>query len=292
MREANGPRRRRVREGEEMGVKKSLLKKAARLLIKLGVSPWFRIRQPGFILRYYPSSMSRILWVDQHLGRMSYADDQRFFRRYLRAGDVVVDVGANIGFFTMISSLAVGESGKVTAVEAHPRTFEYLRGNVTLNKARNVRLFNVALGDEERTVRFSDKKSDDRNAIVDDESGLAVPMKRLDGLGVDDAELALLKIDVEGYEKFVIEGGRDLLKRVRCVYFEVVEKHFAQFGYTGEDLLRLIVDQGFEILEIQGEAVRRVSPENPAVSSKNLAAVRDLDDFLGRTGLQLTRNDT
>ena len=90
--------------------------------MKSGFSSLFKIKQEGFSLKFYPSSMSRVLWVDQYLSQERYKEGQRFFRSYLRPNDVVVDVGANIGFFTLMSSILVGKFGKVYAIEAHPKT--------------------------------------------------------------------------------------------------------------------------------------------------------------------------
>lgn len=104
-----------------------------RILMKFGLSRLFCIKQKEVVLRFYPSSISLARWLDP-----SKAPDsvETFFRRYARPGDVVIDAGANIGFFTLISSVLVGDFGKVYAIEAHPRVFKYLEGNVVLNKCK------------------------------------------------------------------------------------------------------------------------------------------------------------
>jgi len=196
-----------------MSIKKSLLKKTARNLMKLRLSSLFRIRQEGFFLKFYPSSMSRVLWVEQYLSQESYKEEQQFFRAYLRPNDVVIDVGANIGFFTLISSMLVGKYGRVYAIEAHPRIYKYLQGNIALNGIENVRTFNVALGNRNGVVTFSDGKSDDTNLVITNDSGITVPIRRLDEIEIENDSVSLLKIDVEGYEKFVIEGGEYLLQK-------------------------------------------------------------------------------
>ena len=94
--------------------------------MKLRPSSLFRIRQKSFVLKFYPSSMSRVLWVSQYLSEENYGEEQEFFRRYLRPDDDVIDVGANIGFFTLIFSTLVGKFGKVYAFEPHPRIYKYL----------------------------------------------------------------------------------------------------------------------------------------------------------------------
>src|SRR5262249_10565914 len=149
-------------------------------------------------------------------------------------GDTVIDVGANIGAVTLAASRKVGRKGKVYSVEAHPHTYKYLRGNLSLNGATNVETFNVACGSASGTVSYSDKKSDYQKAVS--EKGLAVPMARLDEIVPAGKEIALLKVDVEGYEKFVLEGATELLPTVRSIYFKSYDHHFKQFAYSLRDI--------------------------------------------------------
>jgi len=270
-----------------MGVKKSLLKKTARILIKLRISSLFRIRQQDFILRFYPSSLSRVLWVDQYLTGECYRQERKFLTRYLRPGDVVIDVGANIGFFTLLYSTLVGSQGTVYSIEPHPRTYRFLRGNLALNPVQNVRTFNCALGNQNGTIMFSDRKGDDRNSVVTMDPAITVGQKRLDELGIPDGTIAFLKIDVEGYEKFVIEGAGRLLKNVQCIHFEAIEEHYSRFGYKLQDLLGMLIDYDFEIFEVNGEKLYSVHPGSYPKFSCNLVAVTDVDAFFKRTGFSV-----
>jgi FkbM family methyltransferase len=268
---------------KKAGIKKTLLKKVARLLIKLRISSIFQIRQKGFVLRFYPSSVSRVLWVDQYLSGECYQEERMFLTRYLRHSDVVIDVGANIGLLTLLSSVLVGKQGKVYSIEPHPRVCRFLRGNLDLNSVENVRTFNYALGNKSGTVRFSDRKGDDKNSVVWTDPGIIVDQKRLDELSIEDEQITLLKIDVEGYEKFVIEGAARLLKNVQCIYFEAIERHFLKFGYRLEDLLNVLRSHHFEIFEVSADEVCRIHPSCYPKFSTNLVAVRDVNAFSKRT---------
>ncbi len=256
--------------------------------MKLRLSSLFRIRQKGFVLKFYPSSMSRVLWVSQYLSEENYREEQEFFRRYLRPNDEVIDVGANIGFFTLIFSTLVGEYGKVYAFEPHPRIYKYLQGNLVLNKVDNVYALNLALGNKSETLKFSDQKDDDSNLVVADDSGITVPAERLDAVGIESVSVSLLKIDVEGYEKFVLEGAGHTLQKVQCIYFESIERHFLKFGYKLGDLLNILINQGFRILEIEGDKVWSVLPNSYRKTSKNLVAVREIQAFLNRTSFEFS----
>jgi len=256
----------------------------SRVLMRLGISHWLTIRQPGFVLRFHPSSLSAALWID----RDDHQAEALFFRRYLRPGDVVLDVGANVGLTTLVASRAVGDSGKVYAFEPHPAVFAYLEDNLALNGAGNVVAENVALGDRDGTVCISDMRSDDHNFIERSGAGLEVPERRLDRLDTGESRVALLKIDVEGYERFVLEGAAQTLERTDCVFFESWDRHFARYDYGSTDLLRWLGDRGWTVFRLEGnDRVRPVPPNYASPEAENLIALRATAGFLERTGFRV-----
>src|SRR4051794_12278193 len=80
------------------------------------------------------------------------ADLSQWIAGRLGTGDVCVDVGANAGYFSLLASDIVGDSGAVVAIEASPRVFEILQANLARNRARNVRPVNIAAADSSDTV--------------------------------------------------------------------------------------------------------------------------------------------
>src|SRR5882724_12110661 len=101
----------------------------ARLLTKTGLCRLFTIQQRGYHLRFTPSNLAEQLWVKP----WSREDALEFFRVYLRPGDKVIDVGANIGDTVLTASISVGSAGCVWAIEPHPQTFRFLKANLALN---------------------------------------------------------------------------------------------------------------------------------------------------------------
>ena len=95
-------------------------------------------------------------WIDHHLhyGGEYEPVEGAVFCNLVRPGHVVVDVGANIGYYTLAAWRLVGEGGRVLAFEPTPATFRRLRENTDLNAARNVETYNLALGDEEGGAEF------------------------------------------------------------------------------------------------------------------------------------------
>lgn len=193
----------------------------------------------GYRLRFYPSSVSAMMWCDPGFFRK----DEEVLRKYLRPGDVFVDVGANIGALSLAAARLVGESGRVFSVEAHPRTVKYLRGNIKLNDAANVTVIHAAAGEHEGVVQFSSGRSDDQNRVA--QSGLDVPLRTLESL-LPDVPIRVLKIDVEGYELFALRGAGRVLQKTDVVYIESYESHFQKYGYSTSDVLSFLASQRFE----------------------------------------------
>lgn len=252
-----------------------------RALKGTGLCIFFRIDRKDFSLRFYRSVLSGELWYDPDL-RIA---DEQFFKRYLQTGDVVIDVGANIGELTLQSSIAVGQTGRIFSIEAHPRTFKYLCGNVQLNRARNVFLYNCAAGNDDGTINFSDRYLDDGNSVVGDGDCLRIAVCRLDNLPIDAPSIELLKVDVEGFEKFVFEGAGSILSKTKCIYFESWDDNFRQFGYCCNDLFELLTAGGFTIFRmLMPDKIAPISSDHHSRDCENLIAVREKKDFLKRTG--------
>lgn len=162
----------------------SLIKETGKILIKTGLSLLFRIKKNGYSMRFYPTKISLVLWVDSFYGRSTYSAEEQFFRDYLHEGDVFCDIGANIGLYTLVAAITISDSGRVYAVEAHPKIYGYLLGNIRINKLTNVQTHDVALGDENKVMQFSNKKRDDETVIAFNGSGIFVNMTRLDNLDI------------------------------------------------------------------------------------------------------------
>jgi FkbM family methyltransferase len=255
----------------------------SRLLMRTGLCRLITIRRAGYRLTFFPSSLSAAMWISP----CERCEDERLFRRYLRPGDTVVDVGANIGALAITAALAVGKSGKVYAIEAHPRIHRYLIDNLKLNGLDNVAAMQCALGDEVGQATLSDIRSDDQNRVSPSGQGLVVPLSRLDDLPIGEERIDLLKIDVEGFELAVLRGGPRILQRTQCVYFESNDSHCARFGHRPGELVELLARAGFRCFQtIDEQRLGRVSGTHSSPGCENLLALRDPQAFAARTGLE------
>ena len=256
----------------------------SRLLWQWRICHLFAIQRRGYRLRFNPTAMSASLWVD---GEFS-AQDEHFFEALLKPGDLVVDVGANIGALTLCAAARVGASGKIFSIEAHPAIFGYLMRNLRFNKSKNVEALNLAIGNRKGKANFTDQRSDDQNAIAAGSEGIEIDLCPLDEVIPNQARIALLKIDVEGYELFVLQGASSTLDRTGVVYFESWQKHFERYGYLPGDVVTLLEEKGFSVYQNGRRTLERVDATHCSAQCENLVAIRNPADFVSRTGFTLS----
>lgn len=142
-------------------------------------------------------------------------------------GDIVVDVGAAFGFYTIMSSTKVGEHGKVVAIEPQPDIFGMLNRNINLNKLANVITLNYAISSKTSTLRlYSTYSTIPERAGQSLESYIEVSADTLDNLlgQLDIHEVNWIKVDVEGAELEVLKGAVGILSKSREISI-LVEVH-------------------------------------------------------------------
>jgi FkbM family methyltransferase len=140
-------------------------------------------------------------------------EEAAFLRTVLRSGANFLDVGANVGYFTLLASSIVGPNGRVVAIEPESRNVELLRANAWRNKAWNVQIIPVAADAETGYVglRLSAVNRGDHQVVAaSTHSGSLVPAARLDEL-IAGTPVDVIKIDVQGLDHQVVEGLVDVL---------------------------------------------------------------------------------
>lgn len=178
-----------------------------------------------------------------------------FLSARLRPGDIFVDVGANIGYFTLLASRLVGRDGKVIAVEASPNIFARLSDNLRRNHATNVAATNIAVSDRVGTTQLflgSDSNIGQTGTVATPGSRYEcdIATTPLDTLldGIDAARVRFVKVDVEGAEWSVLQGMQGLLRsgaRELEVFVELTPKSLRACDKTVDDVLKMFADCGF-----------------------------------------------
>ena len=203
----------------------------------------------GLTLRCYPDSTSASL-VLYCAGRPDW-HEMGFMARYLRAGDGFVDVGANIGVYTLFARSLVGPTGRLEAFEPGEKALRRLRENLALNGlADQVRVHACALGAEAGTVRFS-TRHDTTNAIVTEDAAGAdeftqVPCARLDDVLA--GRYAMGKMDIEGAEPLALQGAGRLLGDANPpVWLLEMNGACRRYGWSEDRLAAWLAQRGYDL---------------------------------------------
>ncbi len=190
------------------------------------------------------------------------------FLEHAREGMCVFDVGANIGYYTLLAARTVGSSGRVFAFEPEPRNFALLARNVGENGFTNVRLVNAAVSNRKGVMRLH---LDDANfgahsfeeGSVRTSSGRSVEVATvlLDGFA-DEARAfeagVLVKIDVQGAEALVVGGALELLGLEKItVFLEVWPEALARAQADTVRLLAELEDLGFQFEDVEAPEKER-----------------------------------
>jgi FkbM family methyltransferase len=182
-----------------------------------------------------------------------------------RPGDVVLDVGANIGYFTVLLAASVGPSGRVFAYEPHPSNADLIARSVKENgQEAVVTVRRVAVGQSEGELELAfvpEERATNSGGAFLLAAGMAPPRghrtTRVPVVALDQEELpgrvTLIKIDIEGGEPQALRGARRLLARDRPkVLAEINANALRRAGEPADDPLTFMADLGYEAFRLRG----------------------------------------
>lgn len=228
------------------------------------------------------------------------------FSTSLEKGDIVIDIGANVEYYTLLASSLVGATGKVYAIEASPRIFKRLERNVSINSICNVKLFNVAVSNEAGKVWiWTAPESNLGHSTIVNKVALAdghrqeaeVPSNVISALVPLNDLLAarLIKMDIEGAERLAIEGVLPHL----CEFSERTEwlielsPAFSPGGYQDTDwIFNSFIEAGYSAYCVEnsykplsstidelnlGQVVRTTEPPRTRLSDVLFSKIREGD---------------
>lgn len=234
--------------------------------------------------RFFPSSstvrqttldgLDLLVWANEYIGRRILmtgsfeADDLARLRLLVKAGDTCIDVGANIGLYSLFLGRIVGSAGRIVAVEPVKRNALLTALNCELNDFSHVSVVQAPLSDVSGKSLIPTVPEGDSayTYFREDSSGLQAPSSlTLDE--VCDAQrlgsVSLIKIDVEGAELMVLRGAERLLaseRKPHTIMLEVVDNYLQRFGDSTAALCSWLAERGYQPHVAEGDNFRLVSP--------------------------------
>lgn len=221
---------------------------------------------------FHPDPSMRHTFRFYAMNRIHEETTTALFLSLLKPRDVVADLGANIGYFTMLAARAVGPAGQVFAFEPEPRNFRYLSKNIELNRYTQVTLTQAALADKPGTVKlflcpydtghhtiqqFGGIQAYRPDMVLAEKVAIDVSMVTLDeALAKLDRPVDVIKMDVEGAELLALAGMERVIRsspnlRMIMEFFPLL---VTEMGHRPEELARrLLEDFGFEVYVVGGD---------------------------------------
>jgi FkbM family methyltransferase len=204
---------------------------------------------PDIQLRCYPDSYSAATVL--YCGLYD-RDEMNFLLRYLRPEDSFLDIGANIGVYTLLAASKI-KSGFIYSFEVLPKNYARLQENVRLNQLDRVKTYEVAIADFTGEISLNLAEGDSMPFITPnaDDKTIKVPTDTLDNLLEDRPldNLTLAKMDIEGAEILALKGAKKTLLEQQHPYVWILEINGAvnNFGHQQQDVANLLADYGYQL---------------------------------------------
>jgi len=194
----------------------------------------------------------------------------RYLLEHVRLGpeDIAFDIGANLGWYSVLLQRLSEPGARIFSFEPDPETFRLLSANLRANDADRVTAMNVALGEKPGVAelhRYKDSNNGRHTLLAGDNGGgtVRVAVTTLRDLWQSEhlgaRPIRFLKIDVEGFEYFVLRGAGELLSRCACVLMEYTPTSLELAGVKASDLIGLLEAAGLQARAFIGGAPRPMS---------------------------------
>lgn len=198
-------------------------------------------------------------WIQRNIFlRSFYHNDKIIIENVLKEGMTFIDVGSNIGYFSLLASQLVGDKGLVIAFEPNFKPYSYFKKTIENNSIKNIELYNYAIGDKEGDIWLYPNHEDKYNATatlvdVGQKDRYKVKTNTLDNIieKLNLKDIDYLKIDVDGYEPNVLEGAINALqsRKIKNMQLEFGTYLLKANNYSSEKLYKLILNYGYKDME-------------------------------------------
>ena len=180
-------------------------------------------------------------------------------KKEIKKGDVVIDIGANVGYYTLIFAKLVGDEGKVYAFEPEPYNFNLLKKNIEINGYKNIILEQKGISNKNgKTILYIGAQGTGGHSFADDgtRTPIDIEIVYLDDYFKDyEGKIDFIKMDIEGAEPLAIEGMSSILNKNKNlkVMSEFAPIALNKFHVKPEDFLQLLMKNNFTIYYVDNQ---------------------------------------
>lgn len=216
--------------------------------------------------------------------------------KLVKKGDIVVDIGAHIGYYTLILAKSVGEEGKVYAFEPDPTNFALLKKNIETNGYKNVVLEQKAVSNSSGKVKLHLGKERSTHHSIHQNKYSSEDYVLVESISLDDyfkeISLNFAKIDIEGEEFGALRGMQSLLKRSNDlkIITEMVPIFLEQIKITPEQFVKFLQEQEFIVYTIHEESQTIVPCSTSMFLDQQESQKINFNLFCLKESLELNRN--
>lgn len=200
---------------------------------------------------------------------------KKIFKSIIKKGDHVLDVGANVGFHTLFFAQLVGNEGSVTSFEPVPNNYLALNININLNGFLHIKALNIALSNKHEKVTIDvdiNSKNPGSYNLFEKGGHTQIECHIGDDI-IGNQKVDFIKIDVEGYESFVIDGLLETIKMHKPKIIFEYDKHYHQkTGRSENYIFTLLASHGYRHQYISRNGLQNIESFNKLISGNILAS--------------------
>ena len=284
-----------AQEDDYIQVFRAVLSRFNHQILKTPFSIRFSANDVAYIpmQSYFLASDKHDIAVSSPLAIGSYETQlQRFYSERLKPGMTFLDIGANIGLYTMLAAERVGAEGHVISFEPNSENCRLILLGMEKNGFKNVSIFPLALSDENGYAYYTNYIGSnggfrsDTERLLSDPSCIVIPVARLNDLVKEKVDF--IKIDVEGAEGLVVEGAKMLIERYRPIITSEFSMEMLPrvSRISCREYLGYFKNIGYDVFIVDRDEGNLVSVDNIdtfLASYGSLARIEDLA-FIPKTG--------
>ena len=219
-----------------------------------------------FGTKMYLNKKDNVVSKDLAIKHVWEPNETEILRRSIKTGMNVIDIGSNIGYYTLLFSKWVGKNGHVFSFEPESDNFKLLQKNLIANQIKNAKVYQKAVSNQnESTILFLSEENKGDHKIIDlkeeDLEKIIIESVTLDSSEASKFPIDLIKMDIQGAEMLALNGMTKILKENPkiTILTEFWPYGIEKSGYPPKEFFNKLENLGFEIMQIKDEELMPIN---------------------------------